>query len=49
MVMVMALIIIVVVGLSVYGVWGMWRRKQQSVISYKPVGAAAPEQELQPL
>ncbi|TYG43918.1 hypothetical protein ES288_D11G056700v1 [Gossypium darwinii] len=50
MVVVMALIIIVVIGLSVYdGVWGMWRRKQQTVNSYKPVGAAAPEQELQPL
>ncbi|KAG4173266.1 hypothetical protein ERO13_A11G048000v2 [Gossypium hirsutum] len=48
-VVVMALIIIVVIGLSVYGVWGMWRRKQQTVNSYKPVGAAAPEQELQPL
>ncbi|KAK5783064.1 aspartic proteinase 36-like [Gossypium arboreum] len=48
-VVIMALIIIVVIGLSVYGVWGMWRRKQQTVNSYEPVGAAAPEQELQPL
>ncbi|GMI67243.1 hypothetical protein like AT5G43100 [Hibiscus trionum] len=44
-----AVIIIIVVGLSVYGVWGMWRRRQQMVNTYKPVGAAVPEQELQPL
>ncbi|KAE8665764.1 RING/U-box superfamily protein with ARM repeat domain isoform 1 [Hibiscus syriacus] len=49
MTVVVAVIVIIVVGLSVYGVWGMWRRRQQTVNTYKPIGAAVPEQELQPL
>ncbi|KAK8710893.1 hypothetical protein V6N13_146202 [Hibiscus sabdariffa] len=42
---VVAVAIIIVVGLSAYGVWGMWRRRQQMVNPYE----AVPEQELQPL
>ncbi|GMI98030.1 hypothetical protein like AT5G43100 [Hibiscus trionum] len=50
MVIAVAVIVTIAVGLSVYGVWGMWRRRQQMVNNtYKPVGEAVPEQELQPL
>ncbi|KAL4360483.1 hypothetical protein GQ457_04G035060 [Hibiscus cannabinus] len=48
-VVVVVVIVTIVVGLSVYGVRGMWRHRQQMVNTYKPVGAAVPEQELQPL
>ncbi|KAK8693128.1 hypothetical protein V6N13_070722 [Hibiscus sabdariffa] len=48
-VVIVVVIITIVVGLSVYGVRGMWRHRQQMVNTYKPVGAAVPEQELQPL
>ncbi|XP_074296725.1 aspartic proteinase 36-like [Silene latifolia] len=48
----MAIIITLMLGLSVYGIWFVWRWRQEATISYKPVGSdAAPviEQELQPL
>lgn len=38
-----------VIGLSTLGTWWLLRLRQQSVLQYKPVDAAVPEQELQPL
>ncbi|XWS29741.1 hypothetical protein CRYUN_Cryun24cG0056600 [Craigia yunnanensis] len=49
LVVLLAIIIIIIVGLSVSGVWIVWKRRQQPLNSYKPVDAAVPEQELQPL
>ncbi|KAK9228367.1 hypothetical protein WN944_021317 [Citrus x changshan-huyou] len=46
---VLAITIMMVVGLSVFGILFILRRRHQSVNSYKPVDAALPEQELQPL
>ncbi|XP_027107629.2 aspartic proteinase 36-like [Coffea arabica] len=43
-----AFLVIIVLGLAASGAWIMWRR-QQSLVAYKPVDAAVPEQELQPL
>ncbi|OWM80654.1 hypothetical protein CDL15_Pgr006684 [Punica granatum] len=39
----------VLLNLSIFGIWFVWRNKQQSVVAYKPVGSVVPEQELQPL
>lgn len=46
---VMACIFIMILGLSAYGVWFVWKWRQQANIPYKPVDNAVPEQELQPL
>ncbi|XP_022149435.1 aspartyl protease family protein 1-like isoform X2 [Momordica charantia] len=46
---IVAVIVTLLLGLSALGVWLIWRRRHQSFNSYKPVNAAAPEQELQPL
>lgn len=46
---VVAVIVFLVFGLSGYGTWFVWKRRQQSLIGYKPVDAITPEQELQPL
>lgn len=35
--------------LSLFGIWVLWRNRRKTSVSYEPVGAAAPEQELQPL
>ncbi|KAG8641173.1 aspartic proteinase nepenthesin-1 isoform X2 [Manihot esculenta] len=42
-------IIMLIVGLSASGIWFTWSRGRQTSNVYKPVGAPAPEQELQPL
>ncbi|XP_031267136.1 aspartic proteinase-like protein 2 [Pistacia vera] len=50
LVAVLAITITMIVGLSAYGIWWfLWRQRQQTVNSYKPVDTAGPEQELQPL
>ncbi|CAL5326184.1 unnamed protein product [Camellia sinensis] len=49
MVVVVAIIVMLIMGLSATGGWIIWRRKQQAIGAYKPVDAAIPEQELQPL
>ncbi|KAJ4963435.1 hypothetical protein NE237_023374 [Protea cynaroides] len=41
--------LLVLIGLSTFGGWFIWRRRQQAVGAYKPVDAIVPEQELQPL
>ncbi|XP_022985603.1 aspartic proteinase nepenthesin-1-like [Cucurbita maxima] len=45
----LAIMVTLILGLSAVGVWFIWRRRQQAFHSYKPVNAAAPEQELQTL
>ncbi|KAJ0098007.1 hypothetical protein Patl1_28585 [Pistacia atlantica] len=48
LVAVLAITITMIVGLSAYGIWWfLWRQRQQTVNSYKPVDTAGPEQELQ--
>ncbi|CAL5324587.1 unnamed protein product [Camellia sinensis] len=49
MVVAVSIIVTLVLGLSATGVWIVWRRRQQTLVSYQPVDAAIPEQELQPL
>ncbi|CAK9144000.1 unnamed protein product [Ilex paraguariensis] len=46
---VVAVIATLILGLSASGAWFIWRRREQSHVSYKPVDSAALEQELQPL
>ncbi|KAK9670310.1 hypothetical protein RND81_13G193200 [Saponaria officinalis] len=48
----MTILVILMLGLSVYGIWFVWKWRQEAAIPYKPVDSdAAPviEQELQPL
>uniref|UniRef100_A0A9I9DMM2 Aspartic proteinase CDR1-like n=1 Tax=Cucumis melo TaxID=3656 RepID=A0A9I9DMM2_CUCME len=45
----LAIIVIFILGLSALGAWFILRSRQQAINSYKPVNAAVPEQELQPL
>lgn len=47
--MALAIIVTLIIGLSALGAWFILRRRQQAFNSYKPVNAAIPEQELQPL
>ncbi|KAG5535552.1 hypothetical protein RHGRI_023349 [Rhododendron griersonianum] len=49
MVVVVSIVVALILGLSASGGWIIWRRKQQSLNSYRPVDAVIPEQELQPL
>ncbi|KAL2514785.1 Eukaryotic aspartyl protease family protein [Forsythia ovata] len=42
-------IVMIVLGLLASGLWFLWRRREQSLVSYKPVDSAVPEQELQPI
>lgn len=48
---VMAVIVSLMLGLSVYGIWFVWKWRQQTTIQYKPVDSdtVVLEQELQPL
>lgn len=46
---VMAIVVTLLVGLSASGAWLLWRRRQQTLNAYKPVDMIVPEQELQPL
>ncbi|XP_052195706.1 aspartic proteinase 36-like [Diospyros lotus] len=48
-VVVVAIVLALIVGLLVSGAWIFWRHRQPTLNSYKPVDAAVPEQELQPL
>ncbi|POO00777.1 Aspartic peptidase [Trema orientale] len=48
-VVILAIFVTLFIGLSAFGMWFIWRRRQQALNSYKPVNAAIPEQELQPL
>ncbi|KAJ4701660.1 aspartic proteinase-like protein 2 [Melia azedarach] len=43
------IVITLVLGLSMIGLWSVWRQRQKALKSYQPVGATVPEQELQPL
>ncbi|XAR50724.1 Nepenthesin [Bertholletia excelsa] len=47
-VVVVATVSLVILGLSASGLWIIWKRRQETV-PYKPVDAAVPEQELQPV
>ncbi|KAF7136394.1 hypothetical protein RHSIM_Rhsim08G0096600 [Rhododendron simsii] len=49
MVVVVSIVVALILGLSASGGWIVWRRKQQTLNSYRPVDAVIPEQELQPL
>uniref|UniRef100_A0A5B6YW79 Putative aspartic proteinase-like protein 2 n=1 Tax=Davidia involucrata TaxID=16924 RepID=A0A5B6YW79_DAVIN len=49
LVVVVATIVALILGLSASGARYIWRRRQQALVAYKPVDAAIPEQELQPL
>jgi len=50
-VVVMAVIVVLMLGLSAYGIWFVRKWRQQTNISYKPVDsdAVVSEQELQPI
>lgn len=48
-VVVLAVIVTLILGLSALGVCLIWRSRQPGFIAYKPVNAAIPEHELQPL
>ncbi|XLR50388.1 hypothetical protein HN51_001067 [Arachis hypogaea] len=45
----LAVLIALLIGLSAFGIFVIWKRRQESAHTYKPVNAAVPEQELQPL
>lgn len=45
----LAVVVTIIIGLSAFGMWFIWRHRQQMLNAYKPVNAAAPEQELQPI
>ncbi|KAI8534932.1 hypothetical protein RHMOL_Rhmol10G0135000 [Rhododendron molle] len=53
MVVVVAIVITLVLGLSASGLWIIWKRRDQALVSYKPVDnpvdSVIAEQELQPL
>ncbi|KAL8143354.1 hypothetical protein V2J09_016386 [Rumex salicifolius] len=50
LIVVMAVIFTVIIGLSVYGIWFVWKWRQETTVPYKPVDQVIiPEQELQPL
>lgn len=49
MVVVVAILIAFILGLSFFGAWIIWRRRRETQIPYKSVDSAVPEQELQPL
>ncbi|CAH9145199.1 unnamed protein product [Cuscuta epithymum] len=49
MAVVFAFAAIAILGLSAWFGWFVWKHRQQSPLSYKPVDNASPEQELQPL
>lgn len=48
-VLVAVIIVTLALSLLAFATWFIWRRRQQTVNAYKPVGAVVPEQELQPL
>lgn len=48
-VVVLAIVVTIIVGLSAFGIWFILRHRQQTVNSYKPVDADVAEQELQPI
>ncbi|GLT54826.1 hypothetical protein SLA2020_279920 [Shorea laevis] len=45
----LAVFVTLIIGLSASGMWFIWRHRQQKLNAYKPVNAAFPEQELQPI
>lgn len=51
LVVVMAVVVVLMLGLSAYGIWFVWKWRQQTNISYKPVDsdAVVSEQELEPI
>ncbi|KAM5576706.1 aspartic proteinase 36-like [Rosa sericea] len=46
---VISILVVLVIGLLVSGLWLFWRHRQQTVNPYKPVDATVTEAELQPL
>lgn len=46
---VVGVIITLILGLSTFGVWLVWKRRQNAPVTYRPIGARVPEQELQQL
>ncbi|KAI5417968.1 hypothetical protein KIW84_042557 [Lathyrus oleraceus] len=49
MVVGLVVLLTLLLGLSTYGIFLIWKKRQQSEHSYKPVDVAVSEQELQPL
>lgn len=46
---VVGIVVTLLLGLSILGLWSVWKRRQEASKTYQPVGAVVPEQELQPL
>lgn len=49
LVVALAVLVASLLGLSILGIFLIWKKRQESLHSYKPVDAVVPEQELQPL
>lgn len=49
MVAALAVLLTLLLGASAFGIFLIWKNKQQTEPSYKPVDVVVPEQELQPL
>lgn len=49
MVVGLTIMLTLLLGLSILGIFLIWKKRQQSAHTYKPVDVAVPEQELQPL
>ncbi|XP_061342538.1 aspartic proteinase 36-like [Gastrolobium bilobum] len=45
----LGVLLTLLLGLSILGIFLIWKKRQQSLHSYKPVDVVVPEQELQPL
>lgn len=46
---VVGIVATLLLGLSILGLWSVWRHRREASKTYQPVGAVVPEQELQPL
>lgn len=49
LVAIFASFVTLIISLSAFGMWFIWRRRREALNAYKPVNAVVPEQELQPL
>ncbi|MED6162298.1 hypothetical protein PIB30_069068 [Stylosanthes scabra] len=45
----LSVFVALLIGLLAFGIFVIWKRRQESMHTYKPVNEAVPEQELQPL
>lgn len=46
---IVTIVLLLLLGLSVSATWFIWRRRRQTVVSYRPVSSVFSEQELQPI